>query len=95
MPIWNAYHDQGLHIVAYALESDAAIWKAAAEKDGADRWSQASDLQGDDAAFFCPMRVKQKKCALRLIKGAAPSGVTTFANNAEAALKILITACSG
>ena len=43
--------------------------------------------KGDDAAFFCPMRVKQKKCALRLIKGAAPSGVTTFANDAEAAPK--------
>ncbi len=58
VPIWNAYHDQGLHIVAYALESDAAIWKAAAEHDGADRWYQASDLQGDDAPFLKEIRVQ-------------------------------------
>jgi thiol-disulfide isomerase/thioredoxin len=58
VPLWNAYHDQGLHIVAYALESDAAIWKAAAEKDGADRWYQASDLQGDDAPFLKEIRVQ-------------------------------------
>ena len=45
--------------------------------------------KGDGTAFFCPMRVKQKKCALRLIKGAAPSGVTTFANDAEAAPKTM------
>ena len=39
--------------------------------------SQARLKKVDGAAFFCPMRVRQKKCALRLIKGAAPSGVTT------------------
>ena len=45
------------------------------EREGGDFPDPAE--KGDDAAFFCPMRVKQKKCALRLIKGAAPSGVTT------------------
>jgi len=58
VPIWDQYHDQGLHIVAYALESDAAIWKAAAAQDGADRWYQASDLQGDDAAFLKEVRIQ-------------------------------------
>ena len=51
--------------------------------------SQARLKKVDGAAFFCPMRVRQKKCALRLIKGAAPSGVTTFANDAEAAPKTM------
>jgi thiol-disulfide isomerase/thioredoxin len=58
VPLWDAYHDRGLRIIGYALESDATIWKAAAEKDGADRWAQASDLQGDDARFLKEIRVQ-------------------------------------
>ena len=57
VPIWNKYHNQGLQIVAYGLESDESIWRAAAEHDGANRWFQASDLQGDDSPFFKKIRV--------------------------------------
>ena len=58
VPIWEAYHGQGLQIIGYALESDAAVWKSAAEQDGAMRWYQASDLKGDDAPFFKRIRVQ-------------------------------------
>ena len=57
VPLYNEYHEQGLQIVAYALESDEAAWKAAAMRDGADRWLQSSDLQGDDAPFLKKIRV--------------------------------------
>lgn len=57
-PLWDDYHDKGLEIVAYGLESNASAWKAAAVRDGADRWLQASDLQGDDAPFLKKIRVK-------------------------------------
>jgi thiol-disulfide isomerase/thioredoxin len=58
VPIWNEYHDQGLQIVAYGLENDESIWRSAAERDGANRWFQASDLQGDDAPFLKKIRVQ-------------------------------------
>ncbi|MFO8145797.1 MAG: TlpA disulfide reductase family protein [Gillisia sp.] len=58
VPIWDEYHDQGLQIVAYGLESDESAWKAAVERDGANRWLQSSDLQGDDAAFLKKIRVR-------------------------------------
>ena len=58
LPIWNEYHDRGLQIVAYGLESDESAWRAAAERDGANRWIQASDLQGDDASFLKKIRVR-------------------------------------
>ncbi|SHK17297.1 Thiol-disulfide isomerase or thioredoxin [Maribacter aquivivus] len=58
VPLYNEYHDQGLQIVAYALESDEAAWKAAATRDGADGWLQSSDLQGDDAPFLKKIRVR-------------------------------------
>ncbi|WP_405396895.1 redoxin family protein [Maribacter sp. Asnod2-G09] len=58
VPLYDEYHDQGLQIVAYALESDEAAWKAAAARDGADRWLQSSDLQGDDAPFLKKIRVR-------------------------------------
>ncbi len=57
VPIWDEYHDQGLQIVAYGLESDEYVWRGAAERDGANRWFQASDLQGDDASFLKIIRV--------------------------------------
>ena len=41
--------------------------------------------------FLCPMRVRQKKCALGLMKDAAPSGVTTLATTQSA---VLVTAAS-
>lgn len=58
VPIWDKYHDQGLQIVAYALESDESAWRSATEHDGAYRWFHASDLQGDDAAFLKKIRVR-------------------------------------
>ena len=58
VPIWNEYHDQGLQIVAYGLESDESAWRAATERDGANRWLHASDLQGDDAPFLKKIRVQ-------------------------------------
>lgn len=58
VPIWEAYHNQGLQIVAYGLESDVTTWRTAVEKDGANRWLHASDLQGDDAAFLKKIRVQ-------------------------------------
>ena len=58
VPLWNAYHDQGLQIIAYALESDETAWKEAAEHDGASNWLQASDLQGDDAPFLKKIRIQ-------------------------------------
>ncbi len=58
VPVWNAYHDRGLVIIGYGLESNASSWRAAAESDGADRWFQASDLQGDDAPFLKKIRVQ-------------------------------------
>ena len=57
-PLWNAYHDQGLQIIAYALESDETAWRQAAEHDGANSWLQASDLQGDDAPFLKKIRIQ-------------------------------------
>ncbi|HKK12732.1 MAG TPA: hypothetical protein VJ945_07860, partial [Flavobacteriaceae bacterium] len=47
-----------LQIIAYGLESDASAWSTAAERDGANRWLQASDLQGDDAPFLKKIRVR-------------------------------------
>lgn len=58
LPIWNKYHDQGLQIIAYGLESDESAWRAAAERDGANRWIQTSDLQGDDASFLKKIRIR-------------------------------------
>ncbi len=58
LPIWNKYHGQGLQIVAYGLESDESSWKEAAEHDGANRWFQASELQGDDAPFLKKIRIQ-------------------------------------
>ena len=58
VPIWDAYHDKGLQIIAYSLENDASAWRAAAERDGANRWIQASELQGDDAPFMKNIRIQ-------------------------------------
>jgi thiol-disulfide isomerase/thioredoxin len=57
-PIWDTYNNKGLQIIAYALESDAESWQEAAEHDGADRWIQTSDLQGDDASFLKTIRIQ-------------------------------------
>ena len=58
VPLWDEYHNQGVQIIAYALESDELTWKTAAKHDGANRWLQASDLQGDDASFLKKVRIQ-------------------------------------
>jgi len=58
VPLWKEYHNKGLKIIAYGLESDLFSWKAAAEKDGANQWLQASDLKGDDASILKETRVQ-------------------------------------
>ena len=57
VPLWDEYHDKGLQIVAYGLESDESTWRAAVERDGANRWFQSSELQGDFAPFLKKIRV--------------------------------------
>lgn len=51
-PIWEKYHDNGLQIIGYALDSDDRSWKKAITKDAADRWLHASHLQGDESPLF-------------------------------------------
>ena len=58
VPIWDEYHDQGLQIIAYSLDSDESSWREAIVRDGADRWVQASDLSGDQAPFFKIIRIQ-------------------------------------
>ena len=58
VPVWDEYHHQGLQIVAYGLESDESAWRAAVERDRANRWFHSSDLQGDDASFLKKIRVR-------------------------------------
>jgi len=58
LPIWKEYHSKGLKIIAYGLESDLSSWKSATKKDGANKWLQASDLQGDDASILKETRVQ-------------------------------------
>lgn len=58
VPLWDKYHEAGLQIIGYSLESEEAIWKAASEHDGANRWVQASDLKGDDAPLLKEMRIQ-------------------------------------
>ena len=58
VPLWKEYHDQGLQIIAYGLETNESAWKTAADRDNANLWLQASDLKGDDAEFLKRIRVK-------------------------------------
>ena len=57
-PLWEQYHEKGLQILAYGLESDEPAWKAAIEKDGAYRWLNASHLEGDDTPFLKMLRIQ-------------------------------------
>lgn len=57
-PIWNKYHNKGLQIIGYGLESDRDTWKQAARNDGSNRWLQISDLKGDYAPFLNKIRVQ-------------------------------------
>lgn len=57
VPLWQSYHEQGLEIIAYALDASEASWKNAIDKDGAYRWPHASHLQGDESPFFELLRI--------------------------------------
>ena len=57
-PLWDEYHEQGLQIIAYGLESSVTAWEEAVNRDGANRWLQTSDLQGDDSPFLKKIRVQ-------------------------------------
>ncbi|MCB0428214.1 MAG: TlpA family protein disulfide reductase [Mangrovimonas sp.] len=56
-PLWKAYHDKGLQIIGYGLESDEQSWKAAIQKDQA-LWLQTSHLEGDEAPFMQLLRIQ-------------------------------------
>lgn len=58
VPIWNIFHEQGLQIIAYGLESDEDVWRSAIVSDGTGNWFQASDLQGDYAPFLREIRIR-------------------------------------
>ena len=58
VPLWDEFHEHGLQIIAYGLENSASTWDDAVNRDGANRWLQASDLQGDDAPFLKKIRVQ-------------------------------------
>lgn len=57
-PLWDEFNNQGLQIIAYGLESSATAWEDAVTRDGANRWLQTSDLQGDDSPFLKKIRVQ-------------------------------------
>jgi thiol-disulfide isomerase/thioredoxin len=57
-PLWEKYQDQGLQVIGYALDASEKAWKKAMEKDGADRWPQASHLQGDDAPLMETLKIQ-------------------------------------
>ncbi|GAB4247997.1 MAG: hypothetical protein Kow0027_10110 [Saprospiraceae bacterium] len=57
VPLWDKYHDQGFQIIGYALDAGRGAWTSAIQKDGADRWLHASDLNGDDSPFFRTLRI--------------------------------------
>lgn len=57
VPLWDKYHNQGLQIIGYALDSSHKGWENAIIKDGADRWKHASHLQGDVSPFLDKLKV--------------------------------------
>ena len=58
VPLYEEYKNEGLEIIAYALESNEKTWKMAAESDGANAWIQLSELQGDDTDFLKKIRIR-------------------------------------
>lgn len=55
-PLWAAYKDKGLQIVAYSIDSHDAAWQSAITKDGA-AWVHASHLSGDASPFMEALRI--------------------------------------
>jgi thiol-disulfide isomerase/thioredoxin len=88
VPLWDAYHNKGLQIIAYGLESDADAWQSAVARDGANRWLQASDLEGDAPPFLKQLRVRTipanfvlDKNGVVLAKNLHGDALTTFVKN--------------
>lgn len=57
-PLWEQYAQQGLEIIGYALEAEQTTWLTAIQADRADRWPQASHLNGDDSPFFQSLNIQ-------------------------------------
>ncbi len=57
LPMWKKYHNNGLQIIAYALDSDKSRWAAAIKQDGTNLWPQTSHLTGDTSPFLDRIRV--------------------------------------
>lgn len=55
-PLWAAYRDKGLQIIAYSIDSNGAAWKSAITRDGA-AWVHASHLAGDASPFMEALRI--------------------------------------
>ena len=55
-PLWAAYKDKGLQIIAYSIDSNGGAWKSAITKDGA-VWVHASHLTGDSSPFMEALRI--------------------------------------
>jgi peroxiredoxin len=55
-PLWAAYKDKGLQIIAYSIDSHDTAWKSAITKDGA-TWVHASHLTGDASPFMETLRI--------------------------------------
>ncbi len=55
-PLWAAYKDNGLQIIAYSIDSNGGAWKSAITKDGA-AWVHASHLTGDASPFMEALRI--------------------------------------
>ena len=58
VPIWEEYHTKGVQIIGISLESNASGWQTAVDKDGANRWLQASELNGDDTPILRQIRIR-------------------------------------
>ncbi len=57
VPLWDNFHDSGLQIIGYALESERVVWLNAIKRDGADRWSHASHMEGDTSPFLDLLKI--------------------------------------
>lgn len=57
VPLWDAFHNKGLQIIGYALDSSHKGWENAINKDGANRWKHASHLEGDVSPFLDKLKI--------------------------------------
>lgn len=57
VPLWDNFHDSGLQIIGYALESERVVWLNAIKRDGADRWPHASHMEGDTSPFLDLLKI--------------------------------------